>query len=429
MKKIVTFCALLIIFLVLGYALKLYVSDEKITISANTRETSSQSTIQKKLQTFQPIFEDKHIVAIVLATNCGAMCERNLDSILAQNYEHFRMIYIDNGSEDGTYEKVQKMIAKKKVNEKVELIRFDEKKPDMEILYQVIHSCAPQEIIALVNGKDWLAHENVFDHLNCAYAHPDVWMSYSRAITHPEFQEIAGNIYPDEFFLEKKFRQNTNTHLTPLHTFYAGFFQKIKLEDFLFDGRFIPYKSNLAILFPLLEMGPEHVLFLDEIAYVKNESKGSVDNRIHAKEMVAVENYLRYRPSYPKLTSLHRQTSEDHRYRGDIVIFSEDRPLHLYACLESLYLKVRDINDVCVIYSASDAEFERAYLNLQKEFPSLQFLSVYDYLGNDFQSLLSSVLISKRHGSPYLLVTDDQVVFDEKVHLHDIIVSLEKNRR
>jgi hypothetical protein len=143
---------------------------------------------------------------------------------------------------------------------------------------------------------------------------------------------------------------------------------------------------------------------------------------------MAIESYLRSLKPYPTLSRLRfiPGAQNAHRLKGDILIFSEDSPLHLYACLESLYLKVRDVNEIYVIYQSRDQFFGRAYLNLKNEFPTVQFLDVCDYPGNDFESLLTKTLENKRYGAPFVLITDDHFVFEQKLMLYECITSLEK---
>ncbi len=392
---------------------------EKITPQKKT-------SLRSQLGIVHPILEDQMIVGVVLAENNAKDIQRNLDSLFTQAYPYTRVILIDNGSTDGTYERAKTYFQNKE--RKLELVRYENRKPNLEVLYDVVQRLDPHEIVALIKGKDWLSHENVFDHLNCAYANPEVWMTHSRAISHPDYQVISGHEFSESLLLEKKFRQTVREGISPLTTFYAGFFQNVKLQDFLYKGEFIDECYGLATLLPLFEMGPEHILFMDEVSYVKNDSASVVDHKLRLQKIVAVDAHLRSLPSYKTLSQLKLETNSPgfHRYKGDLILFSEDSPLHLYACLESLLLNTRDINKVYVLYKGSDHEFQRAYLNLQSEFHTVQFLNVCDYPGNDYATFIAKVLANRRYASPYVVIGDDQLIFEEKIRFHDCISAMEK---
>lgn len=149
-----------------------------------------ETALQSRLGIVYPILEDQMIVAVILAENNAKDIQRNLDSLFTQTYPYTRVILIDNGSTDGTYERAEAYSQNKE--RKLELIRYENRKPNLEVLYDVIQRLDPHEIVAFIEGKDWLSHENVFDHLNCAYANPEVWMTHSRAISHPNYQVVSG---------------------------------------------------------------------------------------------------------------------------------------------------------------------------------------------------------------------------------------------
>lgn len=390
--------------------------------------SQSEGEIQKRLTAVHPLLEDQEIVAFILAENCEKDVKRSLRSIFDQTYTKMRVILVDNGSNDRSFEVAKEWVENRGKGDRVTLRRMEARRPALEIFYEVISECDPHEIVAVVDGKDWLSHENVFDHLNCAYANPDVWMTYSRAISHPDFQEVSGHAFSDSVLREKKLRKEVRETLSPLFTFYAGYFQEIKLQDLLYGGSFIDERFELALHLPLVEMGPEHVLFMDEVSYVKNESDQSIDHKLHLQKVAAVESHLRSLRPYSQLSTLKLTPNSPgfHRYKSDIILFSEDNPLHLYACLESAFLKARDINDIFMLYKGSDQEFQRAYLNLQSEFQTVQFLNVCDYPGNDFSTLITKVLANRRHASPYVVIGEDQVIFEERLPFHECIEALEK---
>ena len=67
------------------------------------------------------------------------------------------------------------------------------------------------------------------------------------------------------------------------------------------------------------------------------------------------------------------------KFLSDIVIFSYDRPLQLYSCLESIKHYVSGIHQISVIYKTSSPLFEEGYAIVKKDFPSTKFLHEGDF--------------------------------------------------
>ena len=74
-----------------------------------------------------PVCEHKSFVFVVYAYNDVLWCERTLQSIFEQDYDHYRVIVVDDGSVDQTREKAKEFILKNKQDEKVILIRNEER--------------------------------------------------------------------------------------------------------------------------------------------------------------------------------------------------------------------------------------------------------------------------------------------------------------
>jgi len=391
-----------------------------------TDEVKRSYSIQKQLRTFYPVLKDQSFTVFVLAENAADICEKQLRSIFEQTYCQYKVLYVDNGSTDQTAEKVRTCSISENHENKLILIHYEHKKPRLEAIYKAIHNIDPHEIVLFLDGHDWLAHENVLSHLNSAYANPDVWLTYSRGIHYPDYQKIGGRACSDLFLAEKQCRKKGLPTASSLISFPAAYFKRIHLKDLLLDSHFVDEVE--AFLYPLFEMGPQHVLFTDEVMLVKNDTKPSDTGKDHLHHIMAVGSHLSLLRPYANLSGLnpHLNHSSHRSEKGDVLIFSDDSPLHLYACLESLHAQVKGINDVHVIYQSHDREIGRAYLNVKNEFPNVQFMEVCDYPESDFGSLLQKTLANRRHGMSYLLITDDLHVFDQTLDLHTCVEALEK---
>ena len=139
---------------------------------------------------------EKEIVVVIPSYNNIDWYERNLSSILNQEYENFRILYINDCSMDGTDEAVEHF-AKEHSRGLFRAITFDEgssegipettskfkeeinrekafftlvnnlKRCDtLANQYRAFHSCNDHEIIITVDGDDWLTDNGVLKKIN-----------------------------------------------------------------------------------------------------------------------------------------------------------------------------------------------------------------------------------------------------------------------
>ncbi|MES2122367.1 MAG: glycosyltransferase family A protein, partial [Chlamydiota bacterium] len=149
---------------------------------------------------------EKSFVFVVPSYNNSEWYEYNLDSIFAQDYPHFRVIYVDDNSPDGTGELVRAYVEKKGWSDKVTLICNTERVGALANLYRAIHLANPTEIVVNLDGDDWLPHKNVLNRLNQAYKDPNVWLTYSQFIYWPSYEMGIGVEIPREVMENNEFR-------------------------------------------------------------------------------------------------------------------------------------------------------------------------------------------------------------------------------
>ena len=71
----------------------------------------------------------KNIAIIIPSYNNCQWYQRNLSSVIAQDYQNFRVIYIDDCSSDGTGELVEQFIAEHNSGNLTHLIRNPSENP------------------------------------------------------------------------------------------------------------------------------------------------------------------------------------------------------------------------------------------------------------------------------------------------------------
>jgi hypothetical protein len=109
----------------------------------------------------------------------------------------------------------------------------------------------------------------------------------------------------------------------------------------------------------------------------------------------------------------------------DLIIFSYDRPLQLYAFLESVQHYITGLESCTVIYRTSNSEFDKAYNKVSQAFPNTVFRQEHaNTQQKDFKSLLINSVTSGR--SPYIVFAVDDMITKQYVNLEQCTSLLEQ---
>lgn len=224
----------------------------------------------------------------------------NLSSVLTQKYPHYRIIYINDASSDNNLNLVQQFIDEFDTKHKITLINNTERKGACANFYHAIHTCQPHEIIVMLDGDDWFANDNILTVLNEVYQDPHVWITYGQFQEYPSRQIGSARQLPQEIIERRAYREYdwVTSHL---RTFYSFLFQEIKKEDLLYKGAFFPMAWDLAIMFPILEMGGQHSKFISEILYIYNRATPINDNKVNVRLQMHLDQEIRKMAQYQPL--------------------------------------------------------------------------------------------------------------------------------
>ena len=111
--------------------------------------------------------------------------------------------------------------------------------------------------------------------------------------------------------------------------------------------------------------------------------------------------------------------------KADLVVFSYDRPLQLYAFLESAQKYVTGVGQLSVIYRASGQAFKDGYDVVRADFPHAIFYAQGSNPARDFKPL--TLKASFESPSNYILFAVDDIVVKDTVDLEQCINALEKH--
>lgn len=270
---------------------------------------------------------EKPIVVVIPSYNNKNWCEKNIESVINQKYTNFRVIYIDDASIDGTGDFVENYLQTHQIEHEIYqnnllpseniseaklhaeyfnlkfssesfflIVRNVFRTGAMENLYRVYHTCNDESIIVTVDGDDWLAHCDVLTELNDAYSKGEVWYTHGTMSEYPSNSSWRSSPLSADVIKNRTFRQSyCPSHL---RTFYSWLFKRIKLEDFLFEGRFLSMTCDKAIMFPIAEMAGDRHTFISRISYIYNTANQINDMKVDGGLQVFLDGYIREKEPY-----------------------------------------------------------------------------------------------------------------------------------
>lgn len=249
MRKLALFSFLLVFGFVSSFTLSRSLTDRDFF----RKKKDSQKGFSTKVPY---VLKNRPFVIVVVGRNNGAYIEKTLSSVFSQTYEHVRLIYVDDASDDGSFDVAKDIVQTSNHLDHVTLVRNEEPLGDLASIRRAALLCSDEEIIVLLDGEDWLAHEWVLQRLNIYYDDPNLWMSLSQGVEFPNYQPAP---VPDlQGEVQEKMEQ------VHLKSFYASLFKK--LPDWVFADH-----CEISYMAPMLEIAQDHSLFIPEVLYVREK--------------------------------------------------------------------------------------------------------------------------------------------------------------
>ncbi len=254
----------------------------------------------------------KKFVIVVASYNNQAWYMRNLDSIFAQQYPYFRVIYIDDASSDETGSLVEHYIKDRNQSRIVTLIRNKERAGALKNIYNAVHDhCGDDEIVAMLDGDDWFSNPQVLSVLNTIYSRENVWLTYGQFSIFPTNEVGKCHAYPPSVIEQNAFREYPWI-ASHLRTCYAWLFKKIKPEDLQINGNFFSMTWDQALMFPMLEMARERIRCIQDVLYIYNVANPINDQNVNPILQHKLGEVIRRLPKYDRIADEQETSSKDH---------------------------------------------------------------------------------------------------------------------
>ena len=365
-------------------------------------------------------YAEKSMVIVIPSYNNQQWYERNVQSVLSQNYTNFRIIYCDDCSPDGTGKLVQEYLVDNDPNNKVCLIKNTTRRGPLHNMYTMVHMCEDDEIVVTLDGDDWFSDSNVLSKLNAIYSSGEIWMTYG------QFQSSSSGAcgwampMSDDMIKSNAFRgwREIPTHL---RTFYAWLFKKIKLQDLLYMGKFYPMAGDTAFMFPIIEMAGERHQFIADIMYIYNDENTINEHKRSRQLQVYLATTIVHKERYKRLVEKPAQKNKNNVIQSDAIVFAQS-PEKLALVLESLKTYVDGIEHIFVMCKPELLQEKIEYNTIRTLYPNVEL-----YLINPKSSNFSDILFSiyLRTCNNYILFSKGDTVFQKPLSLSECINALE----
>jgi len=241
------------------------------------------------------------IVVVTPFYNPGEFLEKCVASLMSQKYDNFKVIFVDDCSTDGSFDKLPKD------DPRVTIIRNETRKTALENIYTAIMDyCEPDDIVVTLDGDDWMPHKKVLTRINEIYNENDCWITWGQASWTDGRRGFASAYTPEEFADVR----HAPFKVSHIRTWRAGLFQKIKEQDPTFscmkdkDGNFYRLSYDTAIIFSLLNLTPfGKAKFVDEILYIYNRDNAISEDRVDQQGQWDVHKEVSNKPNLKQIES------------------------------------------------------------------------------------------------------------------------------
>ncbi len=264
---------------------------------------ASSSIDQRLLESSRQVKDERHIVVVTCSYNNAAFYKWNLDSIFSQEYDNYHVIYVDDCSPDNTGSLVEAYVEENNMQDKFVIVKNEERVKALANLHKAIQMCKPTDIVVILDGDDQLAHSKVLQKINEVYSDPNVWLTYGQFKEHPSGRRGFCQPYPQSIIQKNRFRYHPPTP-SHLRTFYAGLFQKIDINDLMFQDEFFSMTYDLAMMFPMIEMAGERHRFIPDILLNYNATNPINDHKVSKNLQRKFDLIIRARTTYKRLDTL-----------------------------------------------------------------------------------------------------------------------------
>ena len=232
---------------------------------------------------------------VVPVFNSEKYIERCLNSIVKQSYKKFQVQVVDDCSSDSSYEIAYSICEQ---NKNFKLFRNNRRIGALNNIFNLLHTKVKEPsktIDVIIDGDDYLYSSDVLNVIEEKYFKTNCLITYG---SHVSSKGVQGKKYP-RFIREFNLFRKYFWYASHLKTFRHDLWLSINPQDFLNKNReYFSVASDLAIMFPMLEMAGNRQEFIGNILYCYNDSNPISDHKIRRKEQILSAKEIRQKKRY-----------------------------------------------------------------------------------------------------------------------------------
>ena len=232
--------------------------------------------------------------------NVESTIKKTIMSVVSQDYKNYEAYFIDDVSTDNTVNIIEDLI---KNNDKIKLIKNQNKKYSLRNIYDTVHKFSSDaDIIVILDGDDILYGKDVLSKINYYYNSKKCWLTYGSYINLSNKTRGKFSSKIPQYVIDNSSYRDHSWCTSHLRSFKSFLFKKIKEEDMKDEaGHFLTITGDLAIMFPMLEMSCERSCYIDDLLYIWNDLNEHNDHKKDNMLQMKVEQDLRRRKKYDRL--------------------------------------------------------------------------------------------------------------------------------
>lgn len=161
--------------------------------------------------------------------------------------------------------------------------------------------CSGDDIIVSVDGDDWLSRNDALEIVGRAYDEPGTLLTYGSYMTYPDGERGVCRATPRRVIRKAGYRKHTWIY-SHLKTFRFVLWDAIAGKDFLHDdGEYYREATDMAFMYPMLEMANGRFRFIKDVLYVYNKASEIHVDRLRRDKQVETEMKIRNKKPYEPL--------------------------------------------------------------------------------------------------------------------------------